>query len=309
MPKPETGLNLFTNHLSIIVKPVPTIKRKALSFVLTCIACSTGTAAVSFDFDFSGAVAIYNDISNSLVIEIEDVASGTGAPAIDLRVESISPYFPRSDDPPTGLANNGTAGATDDMRIHLGNGGATHFRFSLYDGTVPGSFSTLYDPGENFAFRLVVYDLDGDSTAQGGADYLTVTGPFGYAVSASSNIQVTDQGNGDYLFEADGVGEVAGQVGIQNFTTGDGPNQLPISVYYEFNNISSFEFEYAVPNTPTGSGSGRNLLFDGDDISLGDFGPNTSLTYVPEPSAFALILGLAGIAFSLNRRAKHGSQK
>lgn len=276
-------------------------------FFLGVAASSIGQAAISFDFDFSGAVATYNAGSNSLVIDVEDIATGIGAPKIDLRIESITPYFPRDDSPSgtaTGLANNGTPAGTDDLRIHLGAGESTSFRFSLFDGAGAnaGTFSTLFNPGDNFAYRLVTYDLDGNSSFSGGADYLSVSGPFGYALSANSDIQVTDEGGGNFLFEADGVGEINGQAGIQDFTTGDGPGQLPISVYLEFNNISSFEFTYSVPNDPLGSGTGRNLLFDANDIEIGDFGENPTLTYVPELNNYSFLVGILALGFILRRR-------
>lgn len=272
-------------------------------------AVSVGQAAISYDFDFSGSLPTYNAAANSLIIDVEDIAVGVGAPKIDLRIESITPYFPRDDGSAgtaTGLANNGTPTGTDDLRIHLGNGESTSFRFSLYDGAGAnaGTFSTLYEPGESFAYRLVAYDLDGNSTAQNGADHLAIDGPFGYALSVDSDIQVTDQGANNFLFEADGAGEIAGQAGIQDFETGDGPGQLPVSVYFEFRNINSFIFNYAVPNNPSGSGTGRNLLFDANDIEIGDFGDDPTLTnVVPEVKSFPLIAGLIVLGYALRRRA------
>lgn len=281
------------------------MNRAASCLFLSVLAGSGANAFVSFDIDFSGAIANYDEMANSLVIDVQNVAIGTGAPAIDLRVESITPYFPRDDSPTgtaTGLANNGTPSGTDDLRIHLGTGVATSFRFSFYDATVPGSFTDLYDPGENFAFRLVVYDLDGNSSLQGGADLLTINGPFSYATADTTSINVTQLGTASYLFDADGIGEVPGQSGIQDFTTGDGPNQLPISIYLEFNNISTFVFEYAVPNTPLGDGTGRNLLIDGNNISLGDFSPNPNLVFVPEPGFASYLFAFAVALLHLSKR-------
>lgn len=256
------------------------------SLLIPCIALQS-YAAVTFDLDFSGAVAAYDSTgSGSLVIEILDVAVGPGAPDIDLRVESTSSYAPRSDDPATGLLNNGTPTGTDDLRIHVGVGTATSFTFSLYDGTTATPFTSLYNPGSNYGYSLVAYDLDGISTAFNGADVLKVFGTFDYIVSSPTSVNVTPI-TGGLQFDADGVGEVAGQAGIQDFTTlPNGPNQLPISVYFEFTNVNTFEFEYSAPNV--GTGTGRNLLLDGDDLSIGDFG------IVPEPSSFSVcVLGLA----------------
>jgi len=267
----------------------------AVLIMVTGACLTSAVAQTSFELDFSGAVVTDTvdeggsaPYSGSLRIEVEDIVVGGGAD-IDLLIESVDTYFPRQSNPANGLANNGTPAGTDDLRIHLGVDQETQFRFSLYDGS--SNFTQLYTSPSEFKFSMVSYDLDGISSAGGGADYLTIEADnFAYGLSASTSVNVINNSPTSATFHADGVGEVPGQAGIQDFVSGDGPAQLPVSVYLEFTNVNQFFFTYSVPNT--GNGSGRNLLMDGNDIQYADFMNSNPLIVIPEPSTLIMV-GLA----------------
>jgi len=279
----------------------------AALIIVTGVCLTSAVAQTSFGLDFSGAVVTDTvdeggsaPYSGSLRIEVEDIVVGGGAD-IDLLIESVDTYFPRQTNPTVGLTNNGTPAGTDDLRIHLGSGQQTQFRFSLYDGT--SNFTQLYTSQTDFKFSMVSYDLDGNSNIAAGADYLTIDADnFAYGLSASTSVNVINNSPTSVTFNADGVGQVAGQAGIQDFTTGDGPAQLPVSVYLEFTNINQFFFTYSNPNN--GNGNGRNLLLDGNDIQYADFINSNPLIVIPEPSTLIMVSLAVVLTMSLLLRKR-----
>lgn len=267
------------------------LHRILLPFSLMMVTSSWG---VVFDLDFSGASAIYDETQKSLRIEIEDVAVGVGAPDIDLVIESINDYNPDTAQKGMDISaggNNGTPVGTDDFKIHLDIGTQTQFRFSLYDGA-NGQFDTAYNPGTSYSFSLVAYDIDGGTGSN--FDELLIYSPVEYTLTSTSPLDVTETPT--YIgFSGEGTGEVLGQDGVTSFL----PEQEDVAVALTFSNLSTFVFEYRIPGT-VGTGSGRNQLFDGDDLAVS----GTPIDYVPETNAFSLTVGM--VAFiSLARRRRN----
>jgi hypothetical protein len=256
----------------------------------TYLFCLCSAQAVVFELDFTGGTALYNENSASLQINSSDVVTGAGAPLLDVRIESLTTYTPDSAAKGADIGaggNNGTVG--DDIKIHMDLGTTTRFRLSLFNAGT----TTLYNPGTEYSFSIVIYDIDGDATKTGGADVVTFHSPMTYVITADSTVFVDTTDPSAIKFTGTG-GEILGQAGLTSFT----PEQENASLQIEISNSSSFEFSYGAANTS--GGSGRNMLLDAQNLQV--TGAPITFVPVPESSHVALIAGCIGLMSVVLRR-------
>lgn len=239
--------------------------------------------AAMIDLSFAGADVTYSGgVSGDLSIYIANAAT-VGTTNIDVRITSLNTYMPDTPEKGNGTedvppGNNGSV-TGDDLRIHLNAGTSTRFRFELLNQ----SSGELFDPAE-LSYDLLVYDLDGNELARGGADVLTVfASSFQYVVTQNTALSVVEAGGG-YTFSDTDAGEILGQTGLSQAEFAASVAQQNISVGITFYQ-PLWEFEYAVPASDS-TGTGRNLLFDAGDLS---FTEPTTTVMVPEPAAMGLI--------------------
>ncbi len=218
-------------------------------------------------------------------------------------------------DAPFAAANPSLHGAvSDDIRVNVQSSmdatGADDplndavFTLQLWDARAGSGFETKFDPGTDYEWSLVFYDLDSGNTASGSWDEVTLLTPGTYILTENSILGGTvDPRTGGYFFSGKGVGEVPGQSGITPPLTEE---QADAALVYTVKNLSSVQFKYEVragaPNT------GRNILIDGGELrtALEPYQP-TAIPF-PEPSAAVLVLsGLAVMSLCRRRRKMSAS--
>ena len=223
----------------------------------------------------------------------------------DIRVNAGSCYRSNMD-------NNTSCGSTIASQT---------IQFTLYLWEDGGSnaldYLTDYDPGVDFDWTLAFYDIDSNNPdscsgcADGSSwDEVTLLTPGTYAVTATTDLAITDLGAGVVNFSGAGVGSIPGQDGLESPITQD---QADIMVLYTMMNRNSVTFEYTVGYTAGTPMTVRNFLMDGGSLALAectnDEGQTTldcgfESTPIPEPAPLALIsVGLAALGFA-RRRAK-----
>ncbi|MEM7792308.1 MAG: PEP-CTERM sorting domain-containing protein, partial [Verrucomicrobiota bacterium] len=239
---------------------------------------------IVLDLDFSNSTVNFSNPNQTLVVDYTNVATGAGAPMLDVRIEAITPYIPQS--AATGNNQNGSVG--DDLKLHIDSGASTLFRFSLFNAGT----ETLYDPGVDYSFDFVFYDLDGNVSNSRGADQIIFYSPLTYTVTANTTIAIT-QDSSSITFTGT-AGAVNGNEGLTSFANA---NQENASVNIEFSNLSQFDFTYGAPNNGAQDG-GRNLLADPRDLVVN----GTPTQFVPEPTSYGLLLGLSAVVFVWRRR-------
>jgi len=261
-------------------------------FLLCFISSAAVVCGAVMDLSFSGAVSTYSSVNDSLSLYVENAATGAGAPDVDIRITSLSAYYP--DTIAKGDDNNGEIDDGDHLRIHLDVGTATRFRFELLDGDT----GQRYNPQDSYEYNLLAYDLDGTLSTKGGADILTVFSSMFYTVTASTALDIEVDPGASISFSDINAGEVLGQNGItqDTFTAA----QQNISVMMTFTD-AMWDFEYAVDTTSLDDGSGRNLLFDAGSLT---FTEETIVQnfVVPEPAVASLIGIVGAVALFVRRR-------
>lgn len=128
----------------------------------------------------------------------------------------------------------------------------------------------------------------------GATDTPTIAGPRTDALSQNSSAVATVGAN-SITYDADGIGQVAGQAGIQDFVSD--PRQEPVSVLLTFHNVNQSQLTYGSAISDPSAGTGRNLLLDGNDSTLSDFA-NPQTGGIPEPASLMMAL----LGFFLSRR-------
>ncbi|MEO0508631.1 MAG: hypothetical protein AAF065_02085 [Verrucomicrobiota bacterium] len=244
--------------------------------------------AIVIDLDFSGGSVNYSNPNQTLVIIYSDIANGVGAPNLDLRLEALTTYIPNS----AAAANNqnGSVSNSDDLKLHLDSGQSTRFRFSIFNGGT----ETLYDPGVDYSYDFVMYDIDGNTSNPRGADSVTFYTPLTYTVTDTTSIDVMQSGNA--ITFTGTAGSVAGNEGLSSFANQD---QEDASVSIVISNTSQFEFDFATPQDVPADEGGRNLLIDPGSLAV-DGDP---VVFVPEMSFTSAILGIFAAFVASRRRA------
>lgn len=162
----------------------------------------------------------------------------------------------------------------------------------LYDATVGNGFESLYNPGTDYEWALMFYDIDGWITVDRQFhDEVEIFNADSVIYTADTNLIVGNTGS-SYTFSGEDAGAVPGQDGITQATFTE--DQQNVSVQATLTNQSSVRFNYTVVSDGTFSNN-RNLLIDGGTVSF------TTET-VPEPSSF--MLGALAIAAGLLRRKR-----
>ncbi|MEM8866810.1 MAG: hypothetical protein AAGC73_00950, partial [Verrucomicrobiota bacterium] len=239
--------------------------------------------AIVLDLDFSNINNVnYRGPQQSLVLRFNDVET---APDLDIRIESQDAYIPES----ASAGNNQNGSVGDDLKMHIDSGETTLFRFFLYNADT----TTLYDPGVDFSFDFVIYDLDGDVTNSRGASQVTFYTPLTYTVTSATTLNIS-QDSSSITFTGT-AGSLAGNEGITSFAN---TNQENAAVGIVIENTSQFDFAIGAPNNGIEDG-GRNILFDPNDLTV----TGTPINFVPEPGSYALWAGLL-VLFAACRRSR-----
>ncbi|MFT4177256.1 MAG: hypothetical protein QM627_11445 [Luteolibacter sp.] len=144
-------------------------------------------------------------------------------------------------------------------------------------------------------FRLMMYDVDGESWQSESVRVYVADGFYGYQLPTVGGITVTDEGNGSFLFTGPGVNRAE-------------TDPSAAFILY-FRNTSSINLEMVadtyervgrqkgpLPNQVFSAIDGDLSMLNGDMSSFG----NITLVPVPEPSS--LILGLLSALPLLRRR-------
>ncbi len=140
-------------------------------------------------------------------------------------------------------------------------------------------------------FRLMIYDVDGESFQSESVAVSTADGFYGYRLPTTNDITLVEDGSGLFTFSGPG--------------TNRDENDPSAAVILFFRNTSSLTLQ--MRSNTTASSPLPNIVFsaiDGDLSLLGATGESAfgSFTAVPEPSS--LLLGTVGMLALCNRRSR-----
>jgi hypothetical protein len=235
------------------------------------------------------------DYYSGTTFDFLNVAPGSGQ-NVDVRLTVTDVTSPRY----------GYEGAVPDYSGVLGEpGGDLGLLFAYQGGSGPaGNFgpgSVTYNleffwGGSNFSdpfaipdFRIMIYEVDGEGAQDEAVAVFADDGLVSYQLPSSTQVSVTDQGDGYLLFDAPGI--------EYGFTD-------PRAAFLlRYQNTSAISLQViANTNNFSPNGNGVFIAIDGD-LSTIDTGPLSAPVYVvPEPSAAGLLmLGAAGM---LSRRRR-----
>lgn len=278
--------------------PEPPAYMKAITRALVAsgFLASSGTllAQSYYDLDFSNHVQATNATYSGLgayytgdTFDFLNVAPTSGQ-SIDLRasVSNVS-------------SNTSWLGAFPDYSSNTGQpdgdlgylyqansagvGGIT-YNLSFYQGG--GTFT------ENFVvpdFRLMIYDVDGESTQSESVRVNVSQGFYGYRLPSVGGITVTDEGNGNYLFTGPGVNRSETDPSAAFILYFRNTSQITLNM------LSTTTESSPLPNGVFSAIDGDLSMLAGDLSSFGD------IVTVPEPASASLaLLGAAG--FLVRRR-------
>ncbi|MEO0511172.1 MAG: hypothetical protein AAF065_15085 [Verrucomicrobiota bacterium] len=259
----------------------------------TLAALTINFADAAIDLDFSqflpgsqpdqaitGTSTVYDGQNGLLFGDVADVSSsGIAMVAI---LEAITAYSA------VNTSANGKLG--DDIQVNqAASSGSTSYRLSFYDS---GTLDLFDNEGFDFEFDLVIYDIDGGPV---GLETFTILTPASYQLTDTTNVNFDGQSS----FSNNGSGDIDAPIANATDLNED---QEDISVILSFTNQSIVNFNF----TTTGGGSGgRNFFLDGQDFVVFDDATATGInsgSFVPEPSAYACLLGFTTLVSVVMRR-------
>jgi len=168
-----------------------------------------------------------------------------------------------------------------------GVGGIT-YNLGFYQGG--GTFSNQLVVND---FRLMIYDVDGESWQSESVRVNTSDGFYGYQLPTSGGVTVRNEGNGNFLFTGPGVD--------RSETDSSGAfilyfrNTSSINLQMESNTYATVGGKAGpLPNPVFSAIDGDLSMLDGNTTSFGN------VNVVPEPSI--ALLGLGSIIFFLRRK-------
>ncbi|MGE9270947.1 MAG: PEP-CTERM sorting domain-containing protein [Verrucomicrobiales bacterium] len=276
--------------------------------LLSCFVLSSASyGAVSLDLDFGNA-DLQTNLSFTGVIDYGVVSYGVdnGYSDVYARLSVVS----TAGNSYSAGTDGGSGGAVGDGKINQAGNTSTQYVLSLYEDS---GYTQLFDPGTSFSFDLFFYDIDGASdsdpiTSNAEAanatyyddyyDIVTVYTASTYEVTADSRLDIsTDPFTGAVSASGIDGGGVEGQAGLTSFEL----YQANVAISFTFTDEAEIYFGYEVVGDG-GTTSGRNLLFDGNNLTFD--GIDTPIGAVPEPSSFAALAALLGLASGFHRRRK-----
>jgi hypothetical protein len=239
--------------------------------------------------------SLLGDYYPGTTFDFLNVVPGSGQ-NVDMRLTVTNVTSPRY----------GYEGAVPDYSGTLGTpGGDLGLLYSYQGGSGPsgdfGPGSVTYNlefflGGSNFSdpfaipdFRIMIYEVDGEVTQDEAVAVFADDGLVSYQLPDSTQVSVTDQGDGYFLFDAPG----------SNYPFTDPRTAFLL----RYQNTSSINLQViANTNQFSQQNNGVFIAIDGD-LSTIDTGPLSAPVYVvPEPSAAGLLmLGAAGM---LSRRRR-----
>ncbi|MFT3990330.1 MAG: hypothetical protein QM680_02865 [Luteolibacter sp.] len=168
-----------------------------------------------------------------------------------------------------------------------GIGGVT-YNLSFYQGG--GTFSDSLTVNN---FRLMIYDVDGESWQSESVRVNIADGFYGYQLPTVGGITVTNEGNGNYLFTGPGVNRAetdpSGAFILYFQNTSSINLQMVANTYAKVGNQNG-----PLPNQVFSAIDGDLSMLNGDLSSFGN------ITMVPEPST--ALLSLLGVLPLFRRR-------
>ncbi|MEO0508442.1 MAG: hypothetical protein AAF065_01120 [Verrucomicrobiota bacterium] len=254
-------------------------------------------ANAAIDLDFSGYIGgsqpdqaltgtntVYDGLTGLFYNDVAD--EDTTGIYIIARLEAVSAYTAAN------TSANGRTGTNIQVN-QAANNGLTSYRLSLYDGLTGNLFT---NGGSSFEFDLVIYDIDGTGNVESiGLETFTILTPASFQLTDTTTVAF----DGSNSFSNGGAGAE-----VSNPTTNDlDATQEDASVILSFMNQNIVNFNF----TTAGNGSGgRNFFIDGQDFVVFDDALSTGInngSIVPEPSAYAFLLGLVVLGIATTRRS------
>ena len=238
--------------------------------------------------------AVLGDYYTGSSFDFLNVAPNSGQ-SVDMRltvVDITTPRYGYIGSVPDYSGTTGVAGGDLGLLYSYQGGAGVGGNFGLGSATYNLEF---FQGGGNFTnpfaipdFRIMIYEVDGETTQDEAILILGGDGLVSYQLPTSSQVSVSNQGEGQLLFSAPGI---------------DYPFTDPRAAFLlRYQNTSSVSWQ-VIANTHSGSPNNNGVLvaIDGD-LSTINGGSFAAPVYVPEPSSAGL--GMLAVAGTLLRRRR-----
>lgn len=261
---------------------------KCAALAAMLVALPTMLPAASFTLDF-GNISAPNFNTNKL-IQYSSVASGINATlTADDVFLSGRPW------------RNGSLNGDIQVNASTAPGGQNiGLTLSLFDSSIGTGYESLYNPGTDFDWELVFYEIDGTNGSNVFYDAVTVldnrNGNLSYTLTDPTDLVVTSA-PGSVTFSGENAANVPyGETGGVLSAA-----QSKVSTIIKLTNTSVLDFIYTAVGRSTNQ---RNLLIDGGTLSLTGTTVTTPISPVPVPAAGLLLVAGIALLGAAGRRSR-----
>jgi hypothetical protein len=272
-----------------------------IACVVAILLAAASASSQTYDLVFNNPVqqtnathAVLGDYYTGTSFDFLNVAPASGQ-WVDMRLtvaDITTPRYGYMGAAPDFSGTPGVPGGDLGLIYSYQGGSGVGGNFGLGSATYNLEF---FQGGSNFTnpfaipdFRIMIYEVDGEATQDEGIMIFADNGLVSYQLPTSSQVSVTDQGAGQFLFNAPGI---------------DYPFTDPRGAFLlRYQNTSSISLQ-VIANTHSGSPNNNGVLvaLDGDFSTINP-GSLSAPVYVPEPSSAGLaMLAAAGAIFRRRR--------